>query len=322
MSDISNRLPPVEGDHFHRETSRVEGDRHLGGVDDATAIYSDFTDADQASIPRSMHRFLDLVNASPEFQDYKRQMRPLLALQPGETVLDVGCGVGYESCRLAQEYPKVTVVGIDRKTMVAEAARRANRLGVDIRWMVGQAELLPLPDASVDACITERVLLFLPHPGQAIAEMVRVLRPGGRIVSYELDMAATILPGDPVMATHVVDLLSESVGDARLGRRLPGLLSQAGLVDITFELVAIQPRPELVQMIVVDPVRSAIDSGRLPTAAATAWLEELAGTNADGLFTLALIGWLVSGRRSPQPRQRALCSSKMESPTIQCHRVT
>lgn len=297
MSDISSGSPPVEGDHFHRETSRVEADRHLGGVEDATAIYSDFTEADQASIPRSMYRFLDLVNASPEFQCYKRQMRPLLGLQPGETVLDVGCGVGYESCRLAQEYPEVTVVGIDRETMVAEAARRANRLGVDIRWMVGQAELLPLPDASVDACITERVLLFLPDPGQAIAEMVRVLRPGGRIVSYELDMAATILLGDPVMATHVVDLLSESVGDARLGRRLPGLLSQAGLVDITFELVAIQPCPELVQMIVVDPVRSAIDGGRLPAAATTAWLEELAGTNAAGLFTVALIGWLVSGRR-------------------------
>ena len=262
----------------------------------ASNVYSDFTECDQASIPQTMYHFLDLINVSPEFQYYKGQMRPLLALQPRETVLDVGCGVGYESCRLAQEYPEAAVIGVDRETMVAEAARRATRLGLDIRWLPGQAEALPSPDAAVDACITERVLLFLPDPAQGVAEMVRVLRPGGRIVSYELDMAATILSGDRVMAKQVVDLLGESVGDARLGRRLPGLLSQAGLVDITFELVAIQPSSELVQMIVIDPVRAAIDGSRLPAAAATAWLDELAAADAAGLFTAALIGWLSSGR--------------------------
>lgn len=261
-----------------------------------TDIYGDFTESDQASIPGTMYRFLDLVNASPEFQYYKRQMRPLLGLQPGETVLDVGCGVGYESCRLAQEHPQVQIIGVDRETMIAEAARRATRLGVDVRWLSGQAEALPIPDASVDACITERVLLFLPNPAQGVAEMVRVLRPGGRIVSYELDMAATILSGDPVVAKQVVDLLSAGVGDARLGRRLPGLLSKAGLVDIAFELVAIQPCPELVQMIVIGPARSAIESGRLPKARTTAWLDELLATSTAGLFTAALIGWLTSGR--------------------------
>ncbi len=54
----------VETRHLHREPSRVEGGRHLDG---ATAIYSDFTEADQASIPSSVYHFLDLVNASPEF---------------------------------------------------------------------------------------------------------------------------------------------------------------------------------------------------------------------------------------------------------------
>jgi 2-polyprenyl-3-methyl-5-hydroxy-6-metoxy-1,4-benzoquinol methylase len=259
-------------------------------------IYGDFTESDQAGIPGTMYRFLDLVNVSPEFQYYKRQMRPLLGLQPGKVVLDVGCGVGYESCRLAQEHPQVQIIGVDRETMVAEAARRAARLGVDVRWLSGAAEALPMPDASVDACITERVLLFLPNPAQGVAEMVRVLRPGGRIVSYEIDMAATILPGDPVVANQVVDLLGEGVGDARLGRRLPGLLRDAALVGISFELVAIQPCAELVQMIVVGPVRSAIESGRLPEARTTVWLDELVAANAAELFTVALIGWLCSGR--------------------------
>lgn len=115
-------------------------------------IYSDFTESDQAGIPGTMYRFLDLVNVSPEFQYYKRQMRPLLRLQPGEVVLDVGCGVGYESCRLAHEHPQVQIIGVDRETMVAEAARRAARLGVDVRWLSGAAEALPMPETSPNGC--------------------------------------------------------------------------------------------------------------------------------------------------------------------------
>jgi hypothetical protein len=78
-------------------------------------IYGDFTESDQAGIPGTMYRFLDLVNVSPEFQYYKRQIWPLLGLLPGEVVLDVGCGVGYESCRLAQEHPQVQIIGWTEK---------------------------------------------------------------------------------------------------------------------------------------------------------------------------------------------------------------
>lgn len=56
-------------------------------------VYGDFTESDQAGIPGTMYRFLDLVNVSPEFQYYKRQMRPLLGLQQGEVVLDMDCGL-------------------------------------------------------------------------------------------------------------------------------------------------------------------------------------------------------------------------------------
>ena len=233
-------------------------------------IHHVFADAGRAAAPEPLHAFLEVVDALPEFRAYKRRLRPSLALRSGDTVLDVGCGVGFEACRLAQECPGVSVIGLDREAMLAAAA--------------------------VDACLTERVLKYLPDPAAGIAEMVRVLKPGGRVACFELDYAATLLGGDPAVAGAVGELLNASVGDARLGRRLPALLREAGPREVTFEVVAFSPPWVVHEATVGDPVRAAIGRGELPAAAATAWLEQQAAAAAAGLFTVAFVGFLVGGR--------------------------
>lgn len=258
-------------------------------------IHRAFADADRAA-PEPMIAFLEVADAVPEVQAYKRRLRASLALQPGHTVLDVGCGVGFEACRLAQAYPGVTVIGLDRETMLGAARRRAERLGVAVRWLPGEAEAIPLSDATVDACLTERVLKYLPDPVAGINEMVRVLKPGGRLACFELDYAATLLGGDPAVAAAVGELLNASVGDARMRRRLPGVLHEAGLREVTFEVVAFSPPWVVQEAAVGDPVREAVRRNALPAAAATAWLEQQAAAAAAGLFTVAFVGFLVSGR--------------------------
>ena len=269
-------------------------------------IHRGFAGDDTSTPPETLYDFLNLVDSLPEFRQYKRKLRPLLALRPGETLLDVGCGVGLETCRLAQEYPEVSVIGLDREAMLAEAAVRAEALGVYVRWLPGEAEAVPLPDASVDACMTERVLKYLPDPTRGVSEMVRVLKAGGRIACFELDYAATMLGGDPIAAGLVADLLSESVGEARMGRRLPGLLREAGLVDVAFQPVIICPPWAVHEATVGTSVREAIRSGRLPEQPTTAWLEQQAVAHEAGLFTVAFVGFLVSGRlpdRHPTGRE-------------------
>jgi SAM-dependent methyltransferase len=209
-------------------------------------VLRSFTDVDEADAPEAMHEFLDGVNALPEFRRYRDQLRTSLALRPGHTLLDVGCGVGAATRWLARQHPEVHVVGLDRAAMVTEAAQRGGRLGVQVRWLTGDAEAIPLRDASMDACMTDRVLKYLPDPARGIAEMVRVLRPGGRIASFELDCAATVLTGDPAIrrsgdpatAELARGQLCASVGEPRMGRLLPEMLRAAGLVDLTFRPVA------------------------------------------------------------------------------------
>jgi ubiquinone/menaquinone biosynthesis C-methylase UbiE len=262
----------------------------------STDLHQGFADVDRSARPQTLYEFLKLANSLPEFRAYKRVMRTALDLRTGDTLLDVGCGIGMEVRRIATERPDVTVIGLDREAMIAEAQHRAGDGLGSVRWMTGEAEDLPLPDDSVDACMTERVLKYLPDPGQAIAEMVRVLRPGGRIACFELDYASTMLGGDPTVAALVNDLLNDSVAEPRMGRRLPTMLRDAGLVDVATHLVIFSPPGSIYEATVANPVRDAIERGDLPQARTSAWLQSQADAMRTGEFVCAFIGLVVSAR--------------------------
>lgn len=107
------------------------------------------------------------------------------ALLPGEWVLDVACGTGLVSFAAARNVgPTGSVVGVDISGQMVEiAACRARELAeTNTRFARMDAENLALPDASFDVVLCALGLMYLPDPEQALREMRRVLRPGGRIV--------------------------------------------------------------------------------------------------------------------------------------------
>ena len=96
-----------------------------------------------------------------------------------QAVLDVGCGTGAAAeAALERTGSGGRVAGVDPKEEMLDAARNKD---VPIEWHAGSAEKLPLPDGSFDAVISQFALMFFEDPSQALREMVRVLRPGGRI---------------------------------------------------------------------------------------------------------------------------------------------
>jgi len=254
--------------------------------------------APTATTSRSGARaFLDGVDTLPAFAWYKRELRKFLNLQPGETLLDIGCGNGTEACRLSQEYSGVRVLGLDREAVLSEAMRRSADWGVRVEWLPGEAENLPLPDGSVDGCMTERVLKYVGDPARAVAEMVRVLRDRGRIACFELDVAATVFGGDPAAAGMVSDLICSKLSEPRMGRRLPSLFKRAGLAGVAYEPLGFHMPWALNEPVVYQPVRQAIEDGKLPRTVQS-WLDEQAQADEEGLFTIAWIGWVVSGSKS------------------------
>ena len=108
------------------------------------------------------------------------------ALQPGEQVLDVACGAGLVALMAAQAVdPGGQVVGIDLSGRMADTAgRRAHeRKVLDARFSRMDAERLDLPDASFDVALCALGLMYMPDPAQALREMQRAFRPGGRLVA-------------------------------------------------------------------------------------------------------------------------------------------
>jgi len=107
------------------------------------------------------------------------------SLAPGERVLDVACGTGLVSFEAARTVgPDGRVLGIDLSDgMVAAARQRPARQQVpNIAFARMDAEALALPDASFDIALCTLGLMYMPEPEQALREMRRVLRPGGRLV--------------------------------------------------------------------------------------------------------------------------------------------
>jgi ubiquinone/menaquinone biosynthesis C-methylase UbiE len=103
-----------------------------------------------------------------------------LGPKPGENWLDVGCGAGAVSMRAARAGAKVTGVDIS-DGMIETARRRADEEGLDIAYQVGDAEQLPVGDASFDVVSSSVGFIFAPNHDVAARELARVVRPGGRI---------------------------------------------------------------------------------------------------------------------------------------------
>jgi len=120
------------------------------------------------------------------------------ALQPGETVLDVGCGGGIDTILAARAVgPSGRAIGLDLLEEMCERARgHAQEAGV-ARWtefVRGEMEAIPEPDSSIDVVISNGVINLSPRKSRVLAEIRRVLRPGGRLSIADLTVNDELPP--------------------------------------------------------------------------------------------------------------------------------
>src|SRR5256714_3566772 len=101
---------------------------------------------------------------------------------PGEKIIELGCGPGFYSCGLAERFPEISVLGVDRSpSQLSWAREKGNALGLNnCRFQSDNVLELSHPDATFDVLIASRLFTVLPNRRRAVAEMFRVLRPGGR----------------------------------------------------------------------------------------------------------------------------------------------
>ncbi|GAA5128985.1 class I SAM-dependent methyltransferase [Haloechinothrix salitolerans] len=156
-----------------------------------------------------------------------RRLADRLGLRSGESVMDVAAGPGATAKLLASEFG-VDVDGVDLgEATVATARLAAAEAGLSerVRFHLGDAERIPLPDATFDALVCECAFCTFPDKATAAAEFARVLRPGGRVGITDVTITDTGLPDElSTLAAWVA-----CIADARPVAEYSRIVGEAGL---------------------------------------------------------------------------------------------
>jgi ubiquinone/menaquinone biosynthesis C-methylase UbiE len=128
----------------------------------------------------------DTFSFRGQLRELRQRTATMARLQPGDAVLDVGCGTGTLALEVARRVGSVgRVAGIDPGTeQIARARAKATRRHLPIEFQVGVIEQLPYPDTTFDVVFSTLMIHHVPAPikRQGLAEIARVLKPGGRLV--------------------------------------------------------------------------------------------------------------------------------------------
>jgi ubiquinone/menaquinone biosynthesis C-methylase UbiE len=174
IRSMVNSRPKVRGDVFS-----VKWKMH-GADNGVTGIIRDHWD-------RRARTFDDEAGHGLLSEDQRRAWLDLLSLfsgKPPQRVLDVGCGTGFLALRFAELGHTVTGTDLSPE-MIDRACRKAEQAGLELDFRVGNASALDGPDEMYDIVAARHVLWNLPDPERGVAEWLRVLRPGGRLILIE-----------------------------------------------------------------------------------------------------------------------------------------
>ena len=229
----------------------------------------------------------------------------LLDINAGDRVLDVGCGSGAVTRDIARRVgSRGLAVGLDPSPALLAVAREfAEEAGFGDRmeFREGDARRLPIPDRSFDVVVCVTVLSHVPKGEAAIPELVRVLRPGGRLGVFDLDtdMTAFTHP-DRALTRRIVAAASDATAvNGWLVRQLPLLFQRAGLVDVRARgFFPLETELQSFYATMADRCAEvAVKTGVITEVESRAWLDAFHEQGAQGPIVAGRLHIFVWGRR-------------------------
>lgn len=175
------------------------------------------------------------------------QEEPIFDRHPlgGGVILDVGCGTGEITARLAEKFRATSLIGIDlEQSHLTRASVRCASYGARVGFQIGDAMAIPFDDAMFDLVVCRHLLQAVPDPARVLAEIRRVLRPGGRmhLIAEDYGMLwchPTELDSDGFWQ-RLPPRYAAAVGcDLHVGRKTFTLLHDLGMNDIAADYVVV-----------------------------------------------------------------------------------
>jgi ubiquinone/menaquinone biosynthesis C-methylase UbiE len=250
-----------------------------------------------------------LEMAAEVLQGPKQRSYELMEVAPGKQLLDVGCGPGLDTVALADQVGSLgRVFGVDQDpTMIELADARAREHGLKGRVVHRRVDVtagLPFDDDLFDACRSERLLQNLPPAAGAplVAELLRVTRPGGRVVLFDTDHGTKSFDSDELEVERKLARVAAEhcLPSGYAGRQLYRLAREAGLQDLTVEVVglAITDYPLARWANFLDQVeRAALEAAVINAEELARWQTDLERRAAAGTFFFGGSGVLVAGHK-------------------------
>lgn len=227
----------------------------------------------------------------------------LLDPQPGERVLDAGSGPGFLARQLAQAVgPQGRVLGLDlSEAFIGMARQRCS----DLTWAEfreADVRALPAEDASFDAAVCTQVLEYVPEVDQALSELCRVLRPGGRLLLVDSDWRGSLVwhTADQERMRRVLDAWEAHCAHATLPRTLRPSLRRAGFAVEHVGMLTIL-NPELHEDTyshgIISLIGAFVTKNGIDAAEAEAWEKELRELGAQDEYFFCLGRFVFLARK-------------------------
>lgn len=264
---------------------------------------SGWRNVDHAGNPDAFANYLDMVGGLDGVQARKRQGYSLLQIKEGDQILDVGCGIGEDVRALAQLVgPTGRVIGIDTSaTLVAEAQKRTEDPSLPVEFHVGDATHLDFPSDTFDGCRADRVFQHLADREQALAEMIRVVRPGAWVVVNDPDWETLVVDSsDTALTRKIVNHVCDHVRHGWSGRQSYRLMKVAGFQEIIcLPGTVVLPGYAVTSQVcgLENAIAELQTKGAVSGSEVTAWVNHLEQATQAGTFFSAATSFMVAGRK-------------------------
>ncbi len=269
-------------------------------VRESSNLALDFRNIDRNAASISAVRFLDTLNTTQQVQEMQRLTHRLLGACEGARILDAGCGVGEVTRDLGTLVGRTgSVMGVDlSENLVLEARRRTEGKQLPVEFLRGDIHRLDfLASESFDGCRASRVFMYLDNPHQALAELLRLTRPGGAVVLFEVELDSWVMDGpDPAVVRRLVHFWADQLRQPWIGRRLPGLFRSLGVSELSVVPVAGTWTLGMLETFGIYPVlEKAVVQGVLTRAEVDEWIQYMREADQNGSFYGAMMGTVVRG---------------------------
>lgn len=219
----------------------------------------------------------------------------------GETLLDFGCGPGFVAAQLARRVGATGHVhAVDvNEDFVARARQVAADAGLADRITVHHIadESIPLTDGEIDRVYSRNVLEYVPDVDAVLAEMARVLRPGGTMVASDSDFGFIVVePFTPSEIREIFDAAAPAFKDPYIGRKLRSAFGRAGHVDVRVTVkTSVDTRGQL-RTVVENMLGYGLAFDRMSQDRVAEFRSRLDAAVADGSYMAVLPQWWATGK--------------------------